>query len=93
MVYEDAEKLYGEVCTDAEAVTDNALCVLYPGSIASKDVGEDPLSKPSQLLLIEPLIFRLYLTVITLRWLLELDRPNRGSGDAEIQLCTECTDW
>ena len=33
MVYEDAEKLYAEVRTDAEVLINNALGVLYPGSL------------------------------------------------------------
>jgi alpha-mannosidase len=33
MVYKDAEKLYAEVRADAEALVDNALHVLYPGSL------------------------------------------------------------
>ena len=33
MVYEDAEKLYAEVRADAEALVENALRVLYPGSL------------------------------------------------------------
>ena len=33
MVYEDVEKLYAEVHADAEALVENALHVLYPGSL------------------------------------------------------------
>jgi alpha-mannosidase len=46
MVYEDAEKLYGEVRTDTEAVVDNALRVLYPGSVPLSSVTTAPPSGP-----------------------------------------------
>jgi alpha-mannosidase len=33
MVYEDAEVLYAEVKKDGEAILEEALCVLFPGSV------------------------------------------------------------
>jgi alpha-mannosidase len=33
MVYEDAEVLYAQVKRDGEAILDDALCVLFPGSV------------------------------------------------------------
>ena len=33
MVYEDAEKLYAEVCTDTETIVDRVLAILYPSSL------------------------------------------------------------
>ena len=33
MVYDDAEKLYAEVRADTEALTEEALCVIYPDSL------------------------------------------------------------
>jgi len=46
MVYDDAEKLYAEVRADAEAVVDNALCVLYPGSALLSSVATASASGP-----------------------------------------------
>jgi len=46
MVYDDAEKLYAEVRADAEAVVDNALCVLYPDSAPLSSVASAPASGP-----------------------------------------------
>ena len=46
MVYDDAEKLYAEVRADAEAVVDNALCVLYPGSALLSSVATASASAP-----------------------------------------------
>ena len=46
MVYQDAEKLYAEVRADVEAVIDNALCALYPGSVQLSPVGTAPTSGP-----------------------------------------------
>jgi alpha-mannosidase len=46
MVYEDAEKLYAEVRADAEAVVDNALCVLYPGSVSLSSAAAAPALGP-----------------------------------------------
>lgn len=42
MVYKDAEKLYGEVRTDAEGLIDNALRVLYPGSLPLSSAASAP---------------------------------------------------
>ena len=44
MVYKDAEKLYGEVRADATAVVDNALCVLYLGSVSRSSAATTPAS-------------------------------------------------
>jgi alpha-mannosidase len=38
MVYEDAEKLYAEVRRDTEALTEEALCVIYPDSLPLSSV-------------------------------------------------------
>jgi alpha-mannosidase len=38
MVYEDAERLYAEVRTDTEALMDNTMRVLYPGSLSLSSV-------------------------------------------------------
>ena len=46
MVYKDAEKLYAEVRADTEAVVDNALCVLYPGSVPLSSAATAPASGP-----------------------------------------------
>ncbi|KAH9965647.1 glycosyl hydrolases family 38 N-terminal domain-containing protein [Russula compacta] len=42
MVYKDAEKLYGEVRADAEVLIDNALRVLYPGSLPFSSAASAP---------------------------------------------------
>ena len=46
MVYEDAEKLYAEVRTDTEMLLDQALRVLYPGSVPLSSVSTEPTSGP-----------------------------------------------
>jgi alpha-mannosidase len=46
MVYEDAEKLYAEVRTDMEALIDNAMRVLYPGSLSLSSVTSAATSGP-----------------------------------------------
>ena len=42
MVYDDAEKLYAEVRTDTEALTEDALRVIYPGSCALSSASSEP---------------------------------------------------
>jgi alpha-mannosidase len=44
MVYDDAEKLYAEVRADAEALVENALQVLYPGSLPLSTATSGPLT-------------------------------------------------
>jgi alpha-mannosidase len=44
MVYEDAEKLYAEVCTDTQTLLDQALHTLYPSSILLSSVATVPAS-------------------------------------------------
>jgi alpha-mannosidase len=46
MVYEDAEKLYAEVRTGVEALIDNAMRVLYPGSLSLSSVASAATSGP-----------------------------------------------
>jgi alpha-mannosidase len=46
MVYEDAEKLYAEVCADTQTLLDQALCTLYPSSIPLSSVAIVPTSVP-----------------------------------------------
>ena len=46
MVYEDVEKLYAEVRTDVEALIDNAMRVLYPGSLSPSSVASAATSGP-----------------------------------------------
>jgi alpha-mannosidase len=46
MVYEDAEKLYAEVRADTEKLLDQALHVLYPGSVPLSSVATVPASVP-----------------------------------------------
>jgi alpha-mannosidase len=44
MVYEDAEKLYAEVRADVEALVNNALRILYPGSLPLSSAAPVPTS-------------------------------------------------
>ena len=44
MVYEDAEKLYAEVRRDTEALTEEALRVIYPGSLSLSSAPSGPLT-------------------------------------------------
>ena len=46
MVYDDAEKLYAEVRTSTEALIDNALRVLYPGSLPLSSAASASASGP-----------------------------------------------
>jgi alpha-mannosidase len=46
MVYEDAEKLYAEVRNDIEALIENAIGVLYPGSLSLSSVASASASGP-----------------------------------------------
>jgi hypothetical protein len=46
MVYEDAEKLYTEVRRDSEALVDQALRILYPGSVPLSSVSTVPAVAP-----------------------------------------------
>ena len=42
MVYDDAEKLYAEVRTDTEALTEEALRAIYPGSCTLSSASSEP---------------------------------------------------
>ncbi|KAI0248419.1 glycoside hydrolase family 38 protein [Lactifluus subvellereus] len=77
MVYDDAEKLYAEVRTDTEALIDNALRVLYPGSL--------PLSSAASVSASGPLtVFAHNTTPFARRDIVRVPLAGGGAGSGDV---------